>query len=383
MHHATLPIAASSLLALLPHALLAQPLPPAPAGVQVTTQHGIEFATVGARSNVGFPSSTVTWTGDHNERQGRGAVSYDYRISRTEVTTGQWLEFFNTFAPRPMPANVRSALGGINNLYNGPSWWGAAAIADNPLNQTVTYALRTDVPNAGMIPVSGISWRTAAMYCNWLNNNKSSDWSALLSGAYDASTWGVNADGSFTDAITHSANAQFWIPNFDEWTKAAFYDQNRFGPGQGGWWNHVNASDALPMPGFPGTTGTTTSTGIPDNAPFNAALLDIPLAAYREGMSPWGLFDTSGGAVEMVEDPTTTHWSRLTMGAAPGTLGDPSTSQLYLDIATRPFFAGSVTFTGQGDPLVGLRIAGVIPIPGSSCILLAFTGGMCVRPRRT
>lgn len=29
---------------------------------------------------------------------GRGRVDYEYRIGRTEVTTGQWLEFVNTFS---------------------------------------------------------------------------------------------------------------------------------------------------------------------------------------------------------------------------------------------------------------------------------------------
>jgi hypothetical protein len=197
----------------------------------------------------------------------------------------------------------------------------------------------------------------------------------LLSGAYDASTWGTNPDGTFTDGITHSANAQFWIPSVDEWGKAAFYDPNRFGMGQGGWWARVNSTDSLPAPGLPGAGGATTSTGIPQYA-GSQTMLDIPLAAYPAAMSPWGLFDTSGGTTEVVEDSASSQaqLARLTLGAVAGNTGDPVFAPTYLDFGTRPFYSGTDSFAGPGYSFVGLRIAASVPAPSFSSTLVLAVG---------
>lgn len=350
--------------------LLAQSsLPPAPAGVQTSTTYGIEFATVGAINNPSYPHLTANWTGAQYERQGRGSVSYEFRISRAEVTTGQWLEFFNTFAARSAPETITTLLGGWHNLYEGPSWWGATRISDDPNSHTSQWALRTDVAAASMIPVSGISWRTAAMYANWLHNDKNSDWSALLTGAYDTTTWGRNPNGTFTDSTTHLPGAKFWIPTLDEWTKAAFFDPNNTSPGENGWRARVNNSDGLPIPGLPAQAGATTSTGLPQPAYFNPTVNDIPLGVYEGAMSPWGLFDTSGGTSEIVSERRNDGSSVFTLGSFPGTIGDPSTAMLYLENSTRPFANGSVYFTAQGDPGVGLRIASSIPAPTTGVLV--------------
>ncbi|MFN9022821.1 MAG: hypothetical protein ACK5XK_05745, partial [Phycisphaerales bacterium] len=75
--------------------VLAQ-LPPAPAGVEVTTIHGIEFSTIGNPGNSAFNSSE--FEGRPNYRfndimQNRGTVNAAYRISRSEITASQWIDF--------------------------------------------------------------------------------------------------------------------------------------------------------------------------------------------------------------------------------------------------------------------------------------------------
>lgn len=353
-------------------------LPPPPTGVQVTVDQGIEFSTIRSPNNPGLPFSTRDWTGIERDRQGKGIVNYDYRIGRTEITTGQWLEFFNTFSSRPAPASVTAVLGSFNNFYAGPVWWGAQQVSDNPAQYTANWTLRTDVPNAAMIPVYGISWRTAAIYCNWLNNNKSSDWNALLSGAYDTSTWGKFPNGTYTDAETHQPGAKFWIPSVDEWGKAAFFDPNKGGVNQPGWWTHANASDLPPAPGYPGDPGAQSSTGIPLLPYFEPSVLDIPLGAYS-AQSAWGLLDTTGGTTELVDeyvDPTYRD-RRLTIGAATGTVGDPASAAFLTEIGTRAFAGASGRVIGQGDLLVGLRIAAAVPEPSAlslGTILILSTG---------
>src|SRR5438552_3798286 len=56
---------------------------------------GIDFVNIGAPGNPAYhrddPQGLIT---------GRGSVPYEYRIGRFEVTTSQWLEFYNTFKAR-------------------------------------------------------------------------------------------------------------------------------------------------------------------------------------------------------------------------------------------------------------------------------------------
>lgn len=97
--------------ALLPAAAMAQPLPPAPAGVPVTHEYGYEFVTIGALNNAPYSGPT-----SNGYPGGRGSVSYEYRIARTEVSTDQWMEFANVVARQDL------------NLYFSinPSFWGAS-----------------------------------------------------------------------------------------------------------------------------------------------------------------------------------------------------------------------------------------------------------------
>ena len=135
---------------------------------------------------------------------GRGSVGYEYRIGRTEVTTGQWLEFVNTFSTQSDDMKT----------FAEPFFWGAQVdpTYEGPGRR---YRLRGNVASPELLPVGGISWREAAMFCNWLHNGKSSALSAIEHGAYDASTWGD--DGRwFTDDPTHLPGARFWIPTLDE-----------------------------------------------------------------------------------------------------------------------------------------------------------------------
>lgn len=355
-------------------------LPPAPAGVQVSHEYGTEFVTVAAEGNAGYPRSTADWTGFGNDRIGRGSVSYQYRIARTEVTSGEWVEFLNTFAPRPMPQNVARLIGldNLGEFYLGPTWFGGRASIRDPAAQTATFELRSDVPEPQNIPVWGISWRMAALYCNWLHNGKSSDWGTLLGGAYDTTTWG-NEPGtnSYTDKITHEAGACFWIPTLDEWSKAAYFDPNRAGTNQGGWWDRHYASDEPPTPGYPSELSAQSSTGLPISV-YESQARDIPLGAYFD-MSPWGLFDTAGGTQEIVAEypnlTNNTHFTVLTQGAFAGSpVSDPIAAMLYLQNGTHALAGGQSGFLG-GYPEAGLRIAASIPTPAPAwfvCVVTAY-----------
>ena len=137
---------------------------------------GIDFVTIGA--TYGGAGNPAYQSGVPNRVvNGRGSVGYEYNIGRMEVTTAQWVEFFNAAYDRPASERIP--------FLFPPDFWGAAATAP-----TTPGGLRWTVPAGNELrPVGNISWRMAAIYCNWLCNGKSLDRSAFLNGAYDVSTF--------------------------------------------------------------------------------------------------------------------------------------------------------------------------------------------------
>ena len=265
----------------------------AAAQLQLTTEYGIEFTTISSPGN-------APWIGDPElptRTSGRGSVDYEYRIGVTEITSAQWLDFVNTFSMRDDDPHrfYQVHQSGIrrDNSYSGPGF---------------RHILDPSDPNAGMRPVFGIDWRHAAMYANWLHNDQSTDLSAIENGAYDTSTFtnrpgGEDDNGGqdgpnmalFNDQHTRNPDARFWIPSLDEWLKAAHFDPDKNGQGPG-WWEYSHTSDTAPISGYPGI-GETTG-GIVDDTFIET----IPLGAYPDVQSPWGLLDTSGGASEWNEE---------------------------------------------------------------------------------
>ncbi len=265
-----------------------------PAHADIDPVSGIDFVRIGAVGNAPYVDPTP-----NSFINGRGGVNYEYHIGRFEVTTSQWVEFFNAAYDRP--ANDR-----IPHLVV-PDHWGAAPTTPNTLG-----GRRWSVPTGNeMIPVGDISWRMAAIYCNWLHNGKSAARESFLAGAYDVSTFGFESgvpNLRFTDQREHSPGARYWIPTWDEWLKAAHYDPNKLNAdgSTGGWWAYANGRDRPPVYGPPGAlvNGQLAEANagwdqddFPGQSPFA-----VPLGSYANvAQSPWGLLDTAGGTAEWTE----------------------------------------------------------------------------------
>ncbi|MCL4220962.1 MAG: SUMF1/EgtB/PvdO family nonheme iron enzyme [Phycisphaerales bacterium] len=196
-------------------------------------------------------------------------VDYRYRMARTEVTVGQWLEFVNAYAPYYDEPVSSLAFAGDWIVYAGNGTYRAI--------------------EGGANFATNMAWRFAALYSNWLHNGKSLEQAAFENGAYDTSTFGQDANGYYTDQQTHNPQALFWIPTLDEWTKATHWDPTK-NNGEGGYWRYPTSSDTAPIIGPPGFGQTNAGSG---------ATYDV--GAYTDGMSPWGLFDGSGGESEWLE----------------------------------------------------------------------------------
>ncbi|MBX3386579.1 MAG: SUMF1/EgtB/PvdO family nonheme iron enzyme, partial [Phycisphaeraceae bacterium] len=356
---------------------LANPIPPSgipltptaiASGGQITVSHGIEFVTIGAVGN-------APWMGDGTPQDraiGRGGVNYEYRIGRFEVTTAQWVEFYNAAFDRP--ADDR-----IPHLIPSDHWGAVSTPAMTPGGQ------RWRVPVGNEYRAVGdISWRMAAIYCNWLHNDKATNREAFLSGAYDVSTFGYVGDSNtFSDQAARSPGAKFFIPTWDEWLKAAHYDPNKNGQDQGGWWKFSTTSDVIPLIGpppswLPGAGIGDDRTGdaeanaagwgplFPQFSPFS-----VPLGSYPTVQSPWGLLDVAGGTSEWTESiftgpglpPTRIYDGRWWFD------GPPIADAIY---------ARSAQFPNVSIFEHGFRVAAVVPSPGSIMVFMIgahlFTG---------
>jgi hypothetical protein len=226
-----------------------------------------------------------------------------------------------------------------------------------------------------------MSFIHAAAFCNWMHNGQQNDRSTIFSGAYDILTY-MDSD-PYNDQIARSADARYFIPNFDEYLKASHYDPNKVNAdgSKGGWWYWNNGSDTRPVSGLPGEPGAETPAGL--GLPEAQAVL-IPLMSYPDATSAYGLLDLSGGATEWIEDPV---YSQLDPNAVYGRLADgmlPTAGASY----SNPDFTNEDTaewFTAGEQELIGvfyltgLRLGSPIPT-GPATVVVA--SGLLILTRR-
>lgn len=304
----------------------------------ITTELGIDWITIGHAGNRDTIESEMFTIPGFKEPV--GGVNYEYRIMRTEVDSALHAEFLNDYRPF-IPADQNP----ISFDLVGP-WIGFYSSEDR-------YR-----PFAGFenLPTE-MTWRNIARMANWLHNGKISEAWAFEDGVYDTSTFGVEPGVGYTDQRQHHPGARLWIPTEDEWVKAMHYDPNRYGVGEGGYWQFPHGSDQEPIPGLPQDGGETESD----------LYLRYPLAvdAYAHAASPFGVVGGNTGYREALE----TNWVNL--------IGDDGTRVVRGGQFNFPAYAGDLTHRSSMSPALsrrGFRFAMVVPAPGTpllaSCALI-------------
>jgi|GEM_PF-2808742 len=143
--------------------------------------------------------------GNAPESNGYGAVAYPYEISRKPVSFRQYVRFLNAV---DLTGENRLRLY-HPDMASHPEG-GIRVDPDRPEGER--YQLRE--ANADR-PVRFVNWLDAARYVNWYSNGGVPG-SSTERGSYDLS-------GSPKRAVGRSADARYWIPDENEWYKAAFY----------------------------------------------------------------------------------------------------------------------------------------------------------------
>lgn len=147
-----------------------------------------------------------------------GRVNYPFAISKFEITNAQYAAFLNSIAKDDTNSVFKD---GVTSTYR----WN-----HNGTPNAEPFILRSGEPGAYVyqvkpgyedLPVWGVSWFDAARFVNWLHNGKpqgvQSD-TTTEDGAYP-----LRGRSSGVD-IPRQPKAIFWLPNADEWHKAAYHN---------------------------------------------------------------------------------------------------------------------------------------------------------------
>lgn len=328
--------------------------------------YGFEFVTITHAGNRAAdlserpPISVQYWPN-------LGKVDYEYRISTTEVTAGQYEPFFHAIRPQWQAAGG-SAFGLLNDH----------------MGISATHPSGFQVHEGKERSAIRVEWQIAARFCNWLHNGApdaaSTTADTFTTGAYDV-PWG-NGVPELPDAaipLTHMKGAKYRMATMDEWIKAAHYDPNRYGEGVEGYWVYHGTSDVPLIPGLPWEGGETNAGGTEAFGGVDVDRESIPVAAYDVN-SPWGLFDTSGQEREWTETPGA-------LVFIDGTIL-PEYRYRFGDSILNygPFYDGiddvllSNVVGGHSRSWSGIRLVTAIPSPGAGGALLL--GAMMLSRRR-
>ena len=254
---------------------------------------------------------TIGDEGNAVDTTGYGDVSYAYDISKFEITEGNIAE------------------------YNA-----------DPANSTRLITIDSRGTDK---PATDITWNECARYVNWLNINDGAQpaYNFALPGINEyidlwtsGEAWQLDGENLF-----RHKDAKYFIPNENEWYKAAYY---KSGGTNAGYWLYPTGSDTAP-------TAVTSGT-VDDTAVYvGAGVTPLSPADVTEagGLSPYGTMGQGGNVYEHTENTfdganVNVFANRVYRGGSSGTLSNTL-------INTSRAFAGAQT----GSPSVGLRVAKV------------------------
>ena len=228
-----------------------------------------------AHATVTFDWVTVGDPGNACDSQSQGcfgAVSYEYQISKYEVTNAQYAAFLNAVAATD-----------TNGLYNanmGDPNLSRGGIARSGSPGSYTYSV---IAGRGNRPVNWVSFYDALRFANWLHNGQPT-------GAQDGTTTEYGAYNMYLgSSVVRRAGARVFLTSEDEWYKAAYYDA-----GLGSYYDYPAGSDTLTTCAVPGSTPNTANCNGVGNVPTD-------VGSYTGSASPYGTFDQGGNVWEWNE----------------------------------------------------------------------------------
>jgi formylglycine-generating enzyme len=297
---------------------------------------------------VGDPGNVADTASHSGNSAGQGAVAYDYRIGKYEVTAGQYTEFLNAVAKS-------DAYG----LYDANMWSNTAAcrIQQSGASGSFTYSVASDYANR---PVNYVSYWDACRFANWLHNGQPTG--AQGSGTTETGAYALDGyTGSDGRTIGRSPGAKWALPSEDEWYKAAYY---KAGGTNSGYWNYATSNDAVPGRDMADASGNNVNCfGTP--YPIDSGKYTTVVGEFQNSHSPYGTFDQDGNVREWNE--TVFVWGDPYEYVLRGQRGGSHMEQSYqLGTHCRNYEFPTSAFGNWGFRVVG------VPEPNS--IIMMLTG---------
>jgi sulfatase modifying factor 1 len=313
------------------------------AGVECRASITIETVPIGNAGNASDPAD-----GDANTpgTQNFGAVAYNYRIGKYDVTVGQYTAFLNAVAATDRYLLYDPTMALDLNV---------AGISRNGVQGGYSYSV-IGSPNH---PITYVSWGDAARFANWLSNGQPTG----AQGQGTTETGAYTLNGALSDealnAVTRNAGAKWFIPSESEWYKAAYYD-----PVAAHYWTYTTGTNTPLTSAPPGsipntanfydvTTGyaVTGSRFLSKNPNY---LTDV--GAYTASASPYGTFDQGGDVLQ---------WNEALRGFYRSLRGG---AWIFTSEGLSSF-RPSYESPGLGVSFIGFRVAS-IPEPSTAALLV-------------
>jgi len=205
--------------------------------------------------------------GNSADATGYGAVAYDYKIGKFEVTNAEYCEFLNGVAKTDTYElyDPRMGEGG-----DGGGWGG---ISQSGSPGSFTYSV---IDGRGKQPVGYVTFQSCVRFANWLSNGQGKG--DTETGVYTIKNGEIKAPDHA--ALAAGKETKWVISSENEWYKAAYYDANK--SGGAGYWPYAIKGGSAP------------ESNLASNNPTDGGKFD-------KAASPYGTFDQNGNVWEYNE----------------------------------------------------------------------------------
>ncbi|MCE9609433.1 MAG: SUMF1/EgtB/PvdO family nonheme iron enzyme [Chthoniobacter sp.] len=273
--------------------------------------------------NMGFvPIGDAGNLGDASNPSGpAGAVSYTYRMAVTTVS-------------QDMIDKATAA--GLTNVSAGP-WTGSQ-------------------------PATNLTWYEAAAFVNWLNTSTGHTAAYNLdlgAGTFapwaPAQAWQIGGQNLF-----RHKDAYYFLPSYEEWYKAAFY----------------NGTTYTPYATLNGLAPNAVESGTDPNTAVYGRLGQPAAVDQSGGLSHYGTQGQTGNVYQWTE---TTYDGRNDTDAKTRIQQGGSYYDLIYWLQSSYAYASYPADSGSGT---GLRVASIVPEPASAVLLLSGCALLALRRRR-
>jgi formylglycine-generating enzyme required for sulfatase activity len=217
--------------------------------------------------------------GNAPDKTGHGAVAYEFEVTKHEITVSMYAEFLNAVATKADPHALWNAAQKIVRTGNP----GAFKYAASPKREGE--------------PVMQVRFLDAMRFANWLHHGGGP-------GDTETGAYLISKDGGLA---SREADARIWIPNENEWYKAAYYQPQATGGPPGSYWRYPTRSDLAPKLAKPGDPGLNLANFLADTRPQpNGDILRgfndvMPVGSFPGSSSHYGTLDQAGNAWEWIE----------------------------------------------------------------------------------